>query len=184
MRAMGVLPTNADVHNLNHAQWLWLYFNIMKDEEETEDLWKARLDYIGWWINPDLARSIADKDKKKSSKRQTVQRVSSFEGEEVIEEIVTGDIVESSSFEDELQRALAQDGEEFTELPSDDQVGDPDESQEDFIARVAAMHDLLNLQQQITDSEANFGNPNLNNGEIISGNNINEDDLDFFVVPE
>lgn len=207
MRAAGALPTEPRVQKMNDVQWLWYYMNLQKDLEEDRDKAENYLDYLGSWINPELAKSVmATKAQKKSQgttqgnnapnapKAGTVVQVSEDT------EIEYGDTAVSDSFEEEYRRALAGEGitnEEFTELPDSQNAGNPFESQEDFIARVMSMQGLT--QDQIIYHNDDDGadadmvasidplKPGIQfgNGEPVSLDSIipnvsNPDDLDFF----
>lgn len=53
---------------MNDAQWLWSYFNIQEDEKEEEESWKNRLDYLTWFINPEMAKSVHEQEAKSKRK--------------------------------------------------------------------------------------------------------------------
>lgn len=73
MKAIGLPPSDPRVRQMNDAQWLWCYFNEVEDEKEEADNWKARFDYLTYFINFDMAKSVheAEGTKKKKSKYTT-----------------------------------------------------------------------------------------------------------------
>jgi len=162
MKATGTLPTEERVQRMNDQQWLWFYFNLRKDEEEDDKKWKERLDYSGWYTNPNLARSVMMQELVKDNP-EAVKQMNMENGE--YEDIK--DTVNNDTFEDEFKRALAQDGlseDAFTELPDSMNAGNPNESKTDFLNRVMANQELMN-QNIIVD-------------ELPPG--INPDDIDYF----
>lgn len=71
MKAFRTPPTDPRMKEMNEAQWLWSYFNIQEDEKEDEESWKNRLDYLTWFINPEMAKSVHEQEaraKKKDSR--------------------------------------------------------------------------------------------------------------------
>jgi hypothetical protein len=163
---------------MSDLQWLWCYFNILEDDKEDELRWKSRLDYLGWWVNPQLAKSVMEsenrnKEKSKSSFGEEPNPVWNDNGE-VMEE---GEMSVSTSFEDELKKALADAGikEDFTELPDSKSVGDINESKDDFLTRVMANEGFIqNINQTTIDSL----------DSIIDESGVNPDDIDYFDFSE
>ena len=58
MKTLKILPSSKEAQEMNDAQWLWCYANIVKDEEEQEELWKERIKFNGLFINPDAVAEI------------------------------------------------------------------------------------------------------------------------------
>jgi hypothetical protein len=167
---------------MSDLQWLWCYFNILEDEKEDELKWKSRLDYLGWWVNPQLAKSVMEAEKRQENKNK-----SSFSDEpepyDPSREIVEGDTAFSSTFEDELKQALAEAGieENFTELPDSQNVGDSNESKDDFISRVMAAQSTFN----INENETIFDEvPEKSLEQTVEELGLNMDDIDFFEFPD
>ena len=40
MKCFQLLPSSKEVRRMNDVQWLWCYFNILKDEDDDEKRWK------------------------------------------------------------------------------------------------------------------------------------------------
>jgi hypothetical protein len=187
MEAIGALPTEDRVKRMNDHQWLWAYFNVQKDEEEEEQKWKTRLDYMGWWANPQLAKSVAEHE---HNKREGIQEEAGEKpGDEII---VEGDKAINDDFENELKLALKDAGmteEEFTELPDSHHVGNDYESQRDFLSRVASMQQLpigIENEQQydeyVEDKPAEISESTLE--DELKNAGVEIDDVDFFEYPD
>lgn len=167
---------------MSDLQWLWCYFNILEDEQEEELKWKSRLDYLGWWINPQLAKSVIEIEKRNENKGNNK---SSFGNEPTEDDpsvnsnqiTVKGDVVKNDTFEDEFKKALAEAGveEKFTELPDSQSVGDAFESQEDFITRALANQELIEpiINDNIKSLES-----------TVQELGLDMNDIDFFEFPE
>ena len=63
MRATGALPTEQRCKDMNDAQWLWYYINLLLDIEEEKAKNKSYCDYLGNYINPKMAKYVSDKEK-------------------------------------------------------------------------------------------------------------------------
>ena len=123
MKATSALPTEDRVKKMNDVQWIWYYLNIVKDNEELDIEDKNKLDYLTFFINPQLSEEINKNRKNISGKT----------------DINDSNIQKNDFFEDEFKRALMEAGiseDDFTELPSSEMAGDPYESEADFIERV------------------------------------------------
>lgn len=69
MKAIGMPPSDPRMREMNDAQWLWCYFNQMEDEKDEADSWKARFDYLTYFINFEMAQSVHDSvEQNKTSK--------------------------------------------------------------------------------------------------------------------
>jgi hypothetical protein len=171
MKATGALPTEERVQRMSEVQWLYCYYNIRKDEEEEEIKWKARLDYLGLYIRPEVARSVIESDMKReqqeqngdvSTSRTTIEKkkVSSIVSDDGSTEYVTLDTDVNASFEEELKRAMEDAGlstEELTELPDSQNAGNPYESQDDFISRALGGQNLAGLKLEDAFGEVPVG---------------------------
>lgn len=149
MRAFGKLPSSPDIMDMNQAQWIWSYLNIVKDSEEEEELWKARFKYNGLFINPDGVRAVA-KAEEREKRKQKGEIVYDDDDDDLSEEPV----YVSSAFEEEMQKVFSDSGikpEEFIELPEPNgQYGDPDMSSDEFVNFVSGnLNKFDDLQQEI-----------------------------------
>ena len=54
MKSVGALPTEERVQKMSDIQWIWYYNNLVKDNEEEEALTKDKIDYLTFFINPEL----------------------------------------------------------------------------------------------------------------------------------
>ena len=123
MRATSALPTEDRVKKMNDVQWLWYYLNIIKDEDEVDIENKNKIEYLTYFINPQLAEGVAKNKDKETNKTRVNDSNTQY----------------NDFFDEELKRALVESGigeDMFTELPSSDMAGDPYESEDDFLARV------------------------------------------------
>ena len=95
---------------------------FMKDEEENDIVDKNKIEYLTYFINPDMAKGVA-KSKDKDNKTRVNDANTQY----------------NNFFDEELKKALMEANiseDSFTELPSSDMVGDPNESEDDFLTRV------------------------------------------------
>ena len=153
MRTMGCMPTEERVQNMNNAQWLWLYLNIQKDMEEERDIAKNRCDYLGMYINPKLAKIVADQNKMQKyqeANKNTDERTKYIAdkikngkpGEVLRTELPQDGFVVNTEFEKELMAATKGQGikpEDQKVIQLDEnQFGNPYESEKDFLERVKA----------------------------------------------
>lgn len=140
MKAAGALPTEDRVKKMNDHQWLWYYYNLIEDDDEKEKLDKLKLDFLTWYINPELVKKVND-DKNNNAKSESREVNPNNPNEVIIHKAeVTND-----SFEDELNKALGKDS--LTQLPDELSKGNANESKDDFISRV--------IQNQESISEEN-----------------------------
>lgn len=84
LKAIGVLPSDPQIRQMNDAQWLWCYFNIQEDEEEEEESWKNRLDYLTWFINPEMAKSVHEQEARKNKKDSRPIGSSEYRADEAV----------------------------------------------------------------------------------------------------
>lgn len=170
MKATKALPTEDRVKKMSDLQWLWSYFNILEDEKEEEQKWKSRLDYLGSWVNPQLARSVMEKEGK------IVENDSNSQ-------FVKGDIITNNEFEEEYKKALGQgseDEEQFTELPDSLNVGNSSETSEDFISRVMSIDNKIRNEVSTKDPEEDIKSLE----QTVKEMGLNIDDIDFFEFPD
>ncbi|MFW6014949.1 MAG: hypothetical protein ACOCRK_00765 [bacterium] len=172
---------------MNDQQWLWYYFNLVEDEREDEKRWKSRLDYLGWYSNPKLAKSVMEQEKIKNGEMDEKES-SNVNDDNTIE--VQGDTAINTGFEEELKNALKDAGiseDEFVELPDSKNAGNPNESKDDFLQRV------MNMQDQLVNQNNNLENQSINDSKLNEKKSIEEiakeagldpDDIDFFEYPE
>lgn len=192
MRAAGALPTEERVQKMNDLQWLWYYRNIVLDEDEDNKSWQERLDYMGWWINPKMAEGVMNiKNGKKSNINSKPSEQEQIENAPVGQSIINveGNVVVNDSFEAELQKALAESGQEVTVLPESGSAGNAMESKDDFIARAMEMQNMFanmpsmdneNIEQNITVEDINIESEKDDNLPL----GFDPDDIDYFEFPD
>ena len=158
MKATGSLPSEQRCKDMNDAQWLWFYFNLLKDIEEDRDKTKSELDYLGAYINPEAAKYVSEQDRKRKAKEEQVERAEKAAkdaGDDIDKyrknlpalpaDQQYADTAVNSEFEKELADALKASGasaDELTELPDSKNAGNEFESKEDFLSRVQQFSDL------------------------------------------
>jgi hypothetical protein len=141
MSKMGVLPTEKRAKDMNEYQWMWLYQNIIDEERENEEAMKARMDYLAFYINPEVAQKVREQEKaKKTGNKDGIVRVKKhtevnpYNPNEVIE---YGDTTVDEDFDEKLAMFMSED-EQLTSLDDDINKGNASESKEDFLSRVMA----------------------------------------------
>lgn len=172
MKALGMPPSDPRARQMNDAQWLFCYFNQMEDEKEEADSWKARFDYLTWFINFDMAKRVSEQtslNEKASGNqgpryvKQDLHNNTSFEREalaaakgydpssgltvdEFFEQLNADKSKEPDIINDSFEDLLASG--EFNEVVDVTQgVGNPNESADDFITRA------LMLEAQLIEND-------------------------------
>jgi len=123
MRATSALPTEDRVKKMNMVQWYWYYLNIAKDEEEVGIADNNKIEYLTYFINPEMAKMVVKNNGKEVNKSRVNESNTQY----------------NDFFDEELKKALTESGmgeNSFTELPSSDMAGDLNESEDDFLKRV------------------------------------------------
>jgi hypothetical protein len=140
MKTYNLLPSSPKLRDMNDAQWVWCYLNILEDQKEEEDLWKARLKYMGLFVNPEAVTEMS-KIEQRENDPNYIPAAKSFNGND-------DPVYSSSTFEDEMRKAMQ--GEDFMELPDPDVKGNPNMSSEEFTLSVMGNIDQFSaIQQQI-----------------------------------
>lgn len=183
---------------MNDAQWLWCYLNILKDEEEEEEKWKSRLDYLGWYIDEEKAISVMkERELEEGFNNQYETKDVIDSGDQFELELKAAELGydpnSGISIEEFLNNYYSQNkgkekenlNTEYFELPTGDFVGNR-ESQEDFISRVMNFKDYAinsfnhnNYNNDINENDINENDINLNNqNKMIMQSLLEEDDND------
>lgn len=142
MKATKALPTEDRVQRMNDQQWLWYYLNLLEDEGEEEKKNKMRMDYLGWYINPEQAKRVMEHEKGNFDNEQNTNNLGprvEIDPLNPNREIIYKDVRESNTFEDELNQALLGESGSFVTLPDSQSAGNPYESKDDFINRVLVL---------------------------------------------
>lgn len=161
MKATGSLPSEQRCKDMNDAQWLWYYFNLLKDIEEDRDKTKSELDYLGAYINPEAAKYVSEQDKKRKAKAERNERAErNAQAVKSVDDDIDkyrkdlpalpadqqyADTSVNTGFEAELAAALKAAGasaDELTELPDSKSAGNEYESKDEFLSRVQQFSDL------------------------------------------
>lgn len=131
MSRFHALPTEQRVKDLNDEQVAWLYYNIIEEEKEVLKRDKEKLDYLGMYIDYDMAKALMGDNNENEKKRQV-----STHG--TVNDTTTNEFADDS-FESKLAQALEEMGEEqeIVELPGEgDIIGNPHETLDEFLNRV------------------------------------------------
>lgn len=156
MKAFNLLPSSPKLREMNEAQWIWCYLNLLEDQGEKEELWKARLKYMGLFVNPDAVKELSKLEEKESNYKSPIRSTNN-------QNIQYDDSVYTSSlFEEEMSKAMG--GENFMELPDPDDVrGNPSMSSDDFLLSVMdnidefdAIQQKIELQKQTNNRELDY----------------------------
>lgn len=158
MKTFGLLPSSPAIKDMNDAQWIYCYLNMIEDQEEEEDLWKARLKYMGLFISPKMVEELTKLEAKEKGRKYTSNNYSSNDSNNDSNNAVYN----NSEFEDELSKTLA--GEQFMELPDmDEEVGNPNLSSDEFINflennidQFSDLQQKIDLNKQIKEQESNY----------------------------
>jgi hypothetical protein len=182
MRAAGALPTEERVKQMNDPQWLWYYLNLEKDKDEDDKRTKNYIEYLTWFVNPQLAKSVAEQNKLTSQ----TSNIYTNQNQNYDQQIVEGDKTVNDEFETELRQALKDSKMEenkFVQLPGSDSVGNPAESQNDFINRAIAFGKMNNIDVDTT-SNIELKEDKRDLKDMLLGVGITEDDIDYIVDPD
>jgi hypothetical protein len=144
MEATGALPTEKRVREMNNYQWLWYYVNIMerkkKDIEERDNI----IQYMAYFWNYDMAKSVADQrdaEKRKRAREErrkngTETQYDKYEERNVLEE---GEVY-NDTFDDEIEAILEK--EKKVELPGSSSKSST-ETKEEFMERAFTIEKML-----------------------------------------
>lgn len=179
---------------MNDHQWLWYYLNLLEEEKNEEEKHKARLDYLAWWVNPELARRVMGSNNLEQYSDEYLNENNNDNGVYYNK----GDTVINNSFDDEMRKALKESGEELVELPSSHGAGNVNESQNDFISRVMNMSNFVDIYNDentaIEYIDNNIDNTSENKfGELDNDKSLEEelkkagltlDDIDYIDFQE
>ncbi|MDF2533960.1 MAG: hypothetical protein K0R18_117 [Bacillales bacterium] len=208
MKAIGMPPSDPRVRQMNDAQWLWCYFNQIEDEKEEAENWKARFDYLTWFINYDMAKSVSDHNEKNKAtdkkgtqgpryKVEDLHRSSDFEKEayaatkgydpedgltvdEFIEQLQSNKQGREADIVNDSFEDLLASG-DFSEVMDATQgVGNPNETLDDFITRALMLEEHLEDKAiEINEENLRHNNGNSFNGPPTSENHHTIDDDDL-----
>lgn len=121
MKTFGKLPSSPDIRAMNDAQWFFCYCNIIKDEQEQDELWRSRAKYHGLFINPEAVKSLSKYEEERKTGKKSYSMNSTNNDAVYV----------NDDFEKELQAAMKDD---FVELPdSTDVRGNPHMSSDEFL---------------------------------------------------
>lgn len=189
-------PSDPRLRQMNDAQWLWCYMNAMQDKEEEEKMWKTRLDYVGWYIDPERAKSVMEEDEaaaeaENNNTNKTIIKEGVYNNDDFMLEAQAAKLgydpssgltpaefiqqhLESQKqdqnvdiMNDDFDKLLAS-GEFVNVTNADNSVGNRKESESDFLSRVASFQDFAD------ESFKTIGDPIPNMDTPIG---LEEDDL-------
>lgn len=206
MKAIGLPPSDPRVSQMNDAQWLWCYFNILEDTREEEENHKMRLDYLAWFINPSLAKSVHERNKVSKGNGGKYKPDLFYKNDQFNLEIKAAKLGYDPSMgitperfleeynrkqddvdvmNDDFDRLVASG--EFQEVIDDEPnvVGNPNESFDEFIDRAMALGKSLNQNERgVPIDRRVMGTASDDHHGTDDGTNRHDenDDLDFLEV--
>lgn len=203
MKAMSMPPSDPRIRQMNDAQWLFCYFNQLEDEKEEAEAAKAKIDYLTWFINYEMAKSVSEHNqanKRSESGNQgpryqthDIHRNSEFDREalaaskgyspdsgltvdEFLAELEAKKENKEVDFINDSFDDLLASG-EFREVVDATQgVGNPNEHIDDFITRALEFEEYLHEHEK----GSSFNVPESMKNESV----IDDDDLDIFEVDD
>ena len=144
------LPTDKEFYNLNDHQLMWLYENISNEEIEEEKKNKMKMDYLAYYINPEMAQAVRDNEKNRemftSENGDNITRVKEHDEQNPYnpnEVIHYGDTIVDDDFDKKIKMFVDKD-EKFTVLDDDTHKGNATESKNDFLSRVIGAQNIIN----------------------------------------
>lgn len=172
MKAIGLPPSDPRFRQMNDAQWLWCYFNQMEDEKEEAEAWKSRFDYLTYFINYEMAKSVhesqANSSRTSKYTQEGLHKNTEFElemkasnlGYDPASGLTVEEFFEQLNSEKEEQQErepdlmndsfddlLASGG--FTEVSDHEQgVGDAGQHIDDFLEKVFDLEEQFALENQ------------------------------------
>ncbi len=123
---------------------IWLYQNILEEEKEQEENMKVRMDYLAFYINPELSKQVREHEKQQTNSKDGIVRVKKHEEVNPYnpnEVISYGDTTVDEDFDAKL--AMFMEDEDVTVLDDDKSKGNAYETKEDFLSRVAENVDYV-----------------------------------------
>lgn len=211
MKAMSMPPSDPRVRQMNDAQWLFCYFNQLEDEKEESESWKARLDYLTWFINPDMAKRVSETNEQNKASNQSgyqgpryqksdLHTSSDFEKEtfaamkgydpesgltvdEFIAELESNSNKEPDIMNDSFDDLLTSG--EFREVADPTQgIGNPGESLDEFVYRALMLEEeMLRREAENKSEDNNTGSFNVPKDKEAESEDYDLD-LDVFEVDE
>lgn len=177
MKEFHALPTEQRVKDLNEHQLVWLYHNILQQEKEHHEQDYAKIDYLAFFVNPEIHKKVMEAREHQKSSKNSVSK----NGVQIVEEhdevnpynesMVTHYGATTVDEDFEMKLKMFTDGSQpMTELDSDTQKGNSYESKEDFLARALQMNDIIQNENE----------KKLQEDAKQSG--VNADELDMFEV--
>jgi hypothetical protein len=153
MKSAGALPTEDRVKKMNDHQWFYYYYQLLEDEKEEEEKLKNKMDYMAFYMNPELA--VKYREQQDSLKSQAEGKKTNIPNMKAHEEvnpynpnqiISYGDTTMDESFDEKIKMFMTDD--QVTELSDDVRKGNAMESKEDFLARAMANTDIVKKENE------------------------------------
>jgi hypothetical protein len=170
MKASGALPTEDRVKKMNDHQWFYYYYQLLEDEKEEEERLKHKMDYMAFYMNPELAMKVREQEDSAKNGTLKPNNVDRTKAHEEINPNNPNQIIsyKDTTVDDDFDKKMKMfmNENEITELSDDVRKGDATESKEDFLSRAIA-------NTKVADSE---------NEKIL--NSINKDAQKAGVNPE
>lgn len=146
------LPTEQRVRDMNDYQWIWYWLNIQEQKKKHYKEVQDNIDYLSFFINPEIAQSVRNQREGGSSTGGAHTEKNPYNPSQVT---VYGNTTVDNDFDEKLKMFL-KDGETFTDLKDERTPGNANESRDDFIARAMQMEKIVNEQnKQAQDAGVN-----------------------------
>lgn len=133
MRAVGALPTEERCLRMRDVQWMWYYRNMIEDYKEDVKRKRNEIEYLAAFFNPEgvqhvqMSRGLEDSD----------MAPGQYTNADGTVQYTKRPVRHNDNFQQELQEAMGD--EEFIDLGSEHQKGNPTESEQDFLSKVINM---------------------------------------------
>lgn len=146
MKAVGALPTEERVQQMNTYQWLWYYYNLVEDKKRDDEDRDNIVDYLTAFINPEMAKIVREKrDATKNSNASDLNTTVSTEFERELQAMMgTEDfeeIEEETDNKEDVSIAKRKKRIKWQELPSSGGY-QSHLSEEEFIKRAKMFEEL------------------------------------------
>lgn len=179
MKSAGALPTEDRVKKMNDHQWFYYYYQLLEDEKEEEEKLKNKMDYMAFYMNPELAMKVREQENSLEAQAKGLKpnKVNKTKAHEEVNpnnpnQIISyKDTTVDEDFAKKMKMFMNED--EITELSDDVRKGNATESKEDFLSRAIA-------NTKMADKENEKVIKSINEDAQKAG--VNPDDLDAIEI--
>lgn len=129
MKSIGALPTEERVQKMNNYQWLWYYYNLQQEKNNEVKEKNAIVDYLTFFINPDLAKAVQEQRQLEESKNAKKHN----------------ELKENETYNDDFEKEFGQyfnNKEDFIEIPNSSGMA-VNETEEEFFERAMKIQEYI-----------------------------------------